>query len=538
MHAYVYIDVSQKQEFIYKNSELKQNLYNSFIIKAVTERLTEEGESLDYEVEKYLKGNDIVYLQKYLEENFKGKFCFKYCGGGNSIIYFNEYNDAVSFIEGYSYKVLEKYPDLELYISLLDSKEIEKEKYSEKEIREKLENEKIDELKDKRQARFRRYTYGIEEIDKSGNIQYSKSDKSEENKDDAIKAARTYIFSKFEASLNLQYIKLTSELNEYKKQGEGKSYIGVVSIDGNKMGEMRHKIEGFEELRSFSKAIEDIYFEAIVEAVNKYASKHKKEKPEEEPKEKLLVTPILQAGDDICLIFEAENAIEIAENIIKKIKEISEREEYDFIREYMKPDDLKYLTACGGVAIARQSYPFFELVKIAERLCHEAKEAIYSTEAQNGSFINWEIVQSQVTAQYEYEEYVKNNGLKEEYHIKPLRIDQEEPIQAGVFSYKAFSSMVGKIKYKVEKKEEISSSFLEGLKKCIYGGKEQYELYLDMDKESRPKLIKEINEIFGSKLDEHMLYMVEDKKLIYIINDVLEALPFMKNPGGEINEQV
>ncbi len=53
MSAYVYIDVSQKQEFIYKTSKLKQNLYNSFIIKAVTERLTEEGKSLDDEIEEF-----------------------------------------------------------------------------------------------------------------------------------------------------------------------------------------------------------------------------------------------------------------------------------------------------------------------------------------------------------------------------------------------------------------------------------------------------------------------------------------------------
>ncbi len=533
MSAYVYIDISQKQEFIYKNSELKQNLYNSFIIKAVTERLTEEGESLDHEVQEFLNENDIVYLQKYLEEKFKDKFCFEFCGGGNSIIRFNEDNDAVSFIKGYSFKVLDKYPDLELYISIMDSKDIEKEKYSEEEIRKKLENKKIDELKDKRQARYRRYTYGIEEIDKSGNIQYlDTKNKNKSEKPNAennpIKSARKYIFSKFKAPLTAPNIKLTPELEDYKKTDEGKSYIGVVSIDGNKMGEMRHKIKDFEELRNFSKAIECIYQESIAKAMNEYAYKLEEEE--------LLVTPILQAGDDICLIFEAENAIEIAENIIENIKIISERKEYDFIRNYMKPDDLKYLTACGGVAIARQSYPFFELVKIAERLCHEAKEAIYSTKAESGSFINWEIVQSQVAAQYEYEEYVKNGGLKEEYHIKPLRIDQEEPIQDGVFSYEAFNSMVGKIKDKVENNKEISSSFLEGLKKCIYGGKEQYEQYLKTDKESGPELIEEIDKIFDSNLDKYMLYKVEDKKFIYIINDVLEALPFMKKPGGGKNE--
>ncbi len=400
---------------------------------------------------------------------------------------------------------------------MVDSKEIETNKYNEKEIRESLEN-KLDKYKDERQARYRRYTYGIEEIEENEikeDLSPDEQRKSEVNKEDAIKAAKKYMFSKFKASLNPQHINITSELNEYKKQGEGKSYIGVISIDGNKMGEMRHQIEDFCELRNFSEKIDSIYFKAITKAINEYAVKL-------DEKEKLLVTSILQAGDDICLILEAENAIEIAKSIIEKIKEISETKEYDFISKYMKPDSLKYLTACGGVAIARQSYPFFELVKTAEHLCHEAKVAIYSTEAENGSFINWEIVQSQVAAQYEYEEYVKSGDMQEEYHIKPLRVDQEESIQDGIFSYDAFSSMVGKIK----DKEEISSSFLEGLKKCIYGGVEQYKLYLDMDKDNRAELTNGINAIFGASVDEYMLYKVEDKKFIYIINDVLEALPF------------
>lgn len=532
MSVYVYIDISKKQEYIYKNNKLMDNLYNSFIIKSVTEELNME-ENLDKDVILGLK--NIVSLSRYLEKEFSNEYKFKYSGGGNSIIQFENLEKATKFIKGYSFEILKNYPDLELYISLVDEEEIQYDKANKISkdmlIRQKL-AQRSDELKDKRKSRFKRWTYGIEKIGENGKaIEIVSEQQIKEKENLGEKLVRKYLFDKFDNNLRNIAI-VTKELGKYKKGENGKSYIGVISIDGNKMGEMVKKINDFEGLRKFSESIEEIYFSSIIEALKEYKEKVKVDS--------LLITPILQSGDDICLIVEAEHAIEITATIIKKIEEISQ--ESNNKGNWNEFTEANYLTACGGIAIVRYTYPFFESVKIAENLCNRAKEATQliktiSDEKQRNSFIDWEIVQSQVDTGIEYEKYIKNRDIKERYHIKPLCIDQNESVESNIFSYDAFCNMIKKIQS--EEGINISNSFLEDLKKQMYNGIEQYKLFLDIHENKKMLLSELIKEIFykdGCKndkyYDEYMFYY-DKSTYTYILNDVLEALPFMVKVEGD-----
>ncbi|HBC96775.1 MAG TPA: hypothetical protein DC034_08290, partial [Clostridium sp.] len=329
---------------------------------------------------------------------------------------------------GYSLEVLKNYPDLELYISLVDESEVEYSSKQEMLIRKRL-IEKLDELKDMRKPKFKRLTYGIEEIGNDGQpIDISQTCKKKPE-DFNKKLVRQYLLNKFEKRL-IGIATVTANLQEYKKDENGKSYIGAISIDGNQMGKMVDKISNFKDLKDFSKVVDEIYFDAIIEALKEYKKRTKVDS--------LIITPVLQAGDDICLIVEAEYAIEIAAGVIKKIEVISKMDKYKNMLS--KFTELDYLTACGGIAIVRYSYPFFEAVKIAENLCNRAKESVYLTNSSDKgyhrkSFIDWEIVQSQVNTGIAYEMYVKNQNIKEKYHIKPLCIDQFKPLEDGIFSY-------------------------------------------------------------------------------------------------------
>ncbi len=518
MAIYAYIDVSQKQEYIYKNSKLIDNLYNSFIIKAVTEKLDIQELSSEDINEK------IVYLSEYLKKLKEEDYKFIYSGGGNSIIRFEDEEKAVEFVKGYSFEILKNYPDLELYISLVDENKIDCNENKVIFIRKKLIN-KLDELKDKRKTKFKRLTYGIEEIGENGQaIEIPFEKEMKKSKEFHKKLVRRYLFNKFDKKLNDIAI-ITEELQKYKKDEKGKSYIGVISIDGNAMGKMVNNITNFYELENLSKIVDEIYFDAIVEALKEYKERVKSDS--------LIITPVLQAGDDICLIVEAEHAIEITAAIIKKIEEISQRvENINGWNKFAKSD---YLTACGGIAIVRYTYPFFEAIKIAENLCHRAKESVYLVETmredgQQNSFIDWEIVQSQVDTGIEYETYVKNRNYKEKYHIKPLRVDQSKALEDSVFSYNAFCSMVKGIQEEVG--VNISSSFLEELKKQIYNGVEQYKLFLDMNEKEKKFLSKLMEEIFYNiecNDDNYYeyFYYYDDPTYTYVFNDVLEALPFV-----------
>ena len=513
MAVYAYIDVSKKQEYIYKNSKLKDNLYRSFIIKAVTEELTGKIEMPDDDKDL----ETIIFLERYLNDNFPYQYAFQYSGGGNSIIRFETLENAVRFVRGYSFKVLEAYPDMELYISLVDSEKDLSEDQGDKDIRDKL-IERGDKLKDKRRSRFKRWSYGIEAIMEGGQPEQIQSRGQKVTDEKIIRIIRQYLFKKFEDALG-NVVRLTPELQDYKKE-DGKSYIGVISIDGNKMGKMAKKIDSFDKLKTFSETIEKIYFNAIVEALENY--RHKIGAKE------ILLTPVLQSGDDVCLIVEAEHAIKIAADIIDKIATNSLRDcNQEVLQDVIGPG---YLTACGGVAIARYSYPFFEAVKIAERLCHRAKESIHSVKTmeekrQRNCFIHWEVVQSQVTTGISYESYVKDRNIQERFHIKPLCIDQTDIVQDDIYSYEAFIKLVMAIQ-----NEKDISSFLENLKKQMYGGIEPYRLFLETNKQNSNTL----KDLVGTALNEDMAKMVmggNGKQITYILNDVLEALPFMAKMG-------
>ncbi len=512
MATYAYIDVSQKQEFIYKNNKLIDNLHNSFIIKSITEDIA--GVDL---------GGTSVSLSGYLEENYKAENKFVCSGGGNSIVRFNTLEQGHKFVKGYSCEVLKAYPDLELYISLVDEAEFAGDEEKEKHIREQL-HEKADELKDRRQARFRRWTYGVEKIDETGQAERSKDEAARDDK-----LSKYYLQQRFEQKLSGTQIKITSELQHYKKDDEGKSYIGVIVIDGNKMGEMVRRTSTFRQLDEFSKEIENIYETAVINALKDYDQSLCNNK-QDEKRPSLCLTPVLMAGDDICLVTEAEHGIEIAAGILRNIKIISERKKQTIssLNKFI-PED--YLTGCAGVSIVKYNYPFFEAVKAAEALCHRAKESLYRVKSKDdgtavASFIDWEILQGQVAAAAPYENFVKHRQDREVFHIKPLRIDQEAAVmESGIYSYNAFIELVKKIR-----REEVSSSLLEDLKKNLYSGWEQYQLFFDM-RQGSEKLVKIVQEVFGgSSACNRAAWVVKESlgtSYTYILNDVLEVLPFI-----------
>ncbi|MBE1555404.1 Cas10/Cmr2 second palm domain-containing protein [Sporosarcina limicola] len=517
MGAYVFIDVSQKQEFIYKHNGLKDNLYNSSIIKAVTEEMKDN------------KGPLTVTLSAHLKKRYSEKFEFVYSGGGNSILKFAHLNLASRFVKSYSLEILKAYPDMELYISMVDGTGL-----TEKEIRGKL-DDKADRLKDKRRARFKRWTYGIEKINAIGKAEtYEKQLNDEERnakrKEEYTKYnwGRNFLSNRLEEKVEGHSIKITNELQDYKKRMGGKSYIGVISIDGNKMGEMVKRISSFKELGVFSETIEEIYLDAVADALIAQAKDCVGIKNID-----LLVTPVVLSGDDICLIVEAEHAISIAAQIVKNIQNISmEEDRRSEIQNELGNEP--YLSACAGVAIVRVTYPFFDAVKEAEALCGQAKRFLYkgsksTDETTTASFIDWSIVQGQVMREIQYEDNVKHNNYQETFHIKPLRIDQDVSVKEGVFSYDSFIELSKDIQLKV------SNSTLEQLKKVIYNGWTEYKLFFDMKQIDDVKCLAcfvEKEYAQQCKVENGAVIIGENK--IYVLNDVLEALPFISQTEGAL----
>ncbi|PAD17097.1 Cas10/Cmr2 second palm domain-containing protein [Shouchella clausii] len=524
MKAYVLIDVSQKQEYIFKNTKLKDNLYNSAIIKAVTEKIPDQYSNEKIPIPITLSGQ----LKKMRVSNVP-----IYSGGGNSIIEFDSENTAEKFVRGYSLEVIKAYPDLELYISTVSEEGLNFENFQE--LRREL-DKKLDEIKDKRKSRFRRWTYGIEKINQVGKAQEVKfnqpqSDEENEQSREQYSWARDFLACRLRRKINDQ-VKITNELQDYKFDESKKSYIGVISIDGNKMGEMVNKLSDYKSHQQFSRAIDSIYLKAVAKAVNDHATE-----------ELLHITPIVLAGDDICLITPAEKAIPIAKQIIENIHKSQDdnQEDYATLQKVLRQNEP--LTACGGVAIVKVTYPFFDAVKKAESLCKNSKELLYRNVSPNGteegvqsaSFIDWEITQGQVISEEGFETYVKHRNEEANFHIKPLRIDQMLHYQEGTFSYQAFEKMIDKISCQI-REGKISNSTLEQIKKHMYYGWQEYQLFFDKKQTKAAQLvIAMVDELFK----EHQvnttygtIHDPETNTYTYILNDVLETLPFFLQKEG------
>ncbi|UQZ85432.1 hypothetical protein SK3146_04721 [Paenibacillus konkukensis] len=514
MSVYAFIDVSQKQEFIYRQNQLKNNLLNSYTIKKLTEDMgqhqadTELGPSL----------ND--YLARTEAE-------FVYSGGGNSIVRFPNREQATQFVNNYSLDVLKTYPELELYISTVDDAEFAADDVErEKKIRKSL-IEKADRMKDRRKAKFRRWSYGIEQIDETGRAE------CEATKQEAHwQEAKAYLYSKWGKLIEQSCFETTDELQKYRTDEQSKSYIGVIAIDGNQMGKMVERTKTFKELGELSSAIEELYFQAVREALRAIPYEEKRSR---------FVTPVVMSGDDICLIVRAESAVQLAANIVDQIQTISERmkQTNPLLNEVIPAP---YLTACAGVAIVKVTYPFYDAVKAAERLCLQAKEQIYkveegtSSEEEPASFIDWEIIHGQAQAD-RYDRFVKHRNEREIFHIRPLRIDQMGAFQNGVYGYYPMIALAKAI----NEDSEISSSLMEDLKKLTYKGKEEYENYFHTSQTEGPKrLMKLVSRCFEgrSRKDVPIIESEENRSTTYLLNDLLIVLPFLGEKEVHKNDQL
>ncbi|MBD2847066.1 hypothetical protein IDH44_17855 [Paenibacillus sp. IB182496] len=537
MGGYAFIDVSQKQTFIFKHNGLKKNLYNSFVIKALTEKMKElEDNQDDFSLSWFLTGN------------YSNRHEFVYSGGGNSIVRFYNAEDLVPFVREYSREALVRFPDIELYISCVTDEEVEgilkeeEQSNAYKVIHREL-HSRADQLKDKRRARFRRWSYGVEEIDETGYPAIAQAKQDKKNDDQKYNRARNHLFGPLEEQLANSKIETTNELQNFKKdsESEGKSYIGVIALDGNKMGDLVSKVRTYDELRLFSEAIDQLYQDAVVNALKTTLISS-----DEWEDKKVPVTPVVMAGDDVCLIVPAEHAIETAATIIKNIQHQSEA----FIESGNLPhifEDEPYLTACAGVVITKVTYPFFEAVQKAEALCKQAKEALYAVgepgQAATASFIDWEIVQGQVIPESAYARHVKHNNDREVFRIRPLRIDQEAGIDRGIFSYDAVKGLADNM-------YDISNSQLEKVKQLAYEGKHAYRFFFDqrgaedklacMTKEHLPgsKFDQDGDQpgwdpsnapIWVSKRDGRTTYT-------YVLNDAIELRAFTTQKGEEADD--
>lgn len=388
------LEVSQKQAFIFKSLRLRNNIAASDIIRYVTDS-------------DFFKTADSCYSE---EENMV------YSGGGHSVLAFETRERAREFAENVSRKINSTFPDIEMFMKITEIKQKLKNSENIKELIRQLEVKKS-----LRKASFSQENFGFEvmefnkimekkDADISGLIpsDYSHIKEINDREEKAV--------SPYKVSSSLQTLGGT--------KGES-NFIAVVHIDGNKMGARVADFDsGIEEVsfdeyaekkKLFSESIDrdftDAYFEMIESVKNKLEEGALKDL--DISSRFFPVRRVVMAGDDICFVTEGRIGIECAAEYIRVLS--SKKNSVDG----------KRYSACAGVAIVHQKYPFYKAYKLAENLCDNAKKAIADRDKNSAddlytSAIDWHIEFGEIYGsvsdrrKQDNELYRKKSGLKPE----------------------------------------------------------------------------------------------------------------------------
>ncbi|WP_343208482.1 hypothetical protein [Anaerolentibacter hominis] len=188
------------------------------------------------------------------------------------------------------------------------------------------------------------------------------------------------------------------EMEELAAEKGVDSYVAVIHIDGNGMGEMVHSImkknqtyeKAIPAMRKFSADIAEKNQEAQNAMVDIFRMIY--------DKNSLPLRPLIMDGDDMTYICCAQAGIASAVFYLRKLMVLSN-------------ENLR-LSSCAGIAFVHNHFPFSIAYEIAETCCARAKRCWYEdkNEKNTAGYLDYYVVQ---------DAYVK--GMKEERQ-KELRV--------------------------------------------------------------------------------------------------------------------
>ncbi len=197
---------------------------------------------------------------------------------------------------------------------------------------------------------------------------------------------------------------------------DDKKWIALVHIDGNGFGQLlialgRHAKDNpaqysggqfIETFRSISYAIAKATEKAAQHAVKEVLEPRKTEVYLTDERESSVLLyparPVVLGGDDMTIIVRADLALAFSESYIKAFEAESEKALQEVVEQVGASFKLPgYLTACGGIAYAKATYPFYRLHEEVESLCGEAKassrsvleKAVHSGDGVIPSSLKW-----------------------------------------------------------------------------------------------------------------------------------------------------
>jgi len=443
------VDTAGIQSYIFNSNRLRENIGASYLIKLATEEWVLETLNLTAKPHNWHDVNAAQPFNDQQIENGALNAEVIYAGGGNVVILFKTKDYAVEFTHALSRQALCEAPGLQLDIYAEDFIWSTHKRGLNEAIKTLLSNMK--------KARGVRPTsaplggLGVTVMCQSTALP-AVTTRHEQGKDfDILRYVSAEVAAKWDAAdetvkwLNAALLKNKSysfplDLDQLGRTKGEQSYIAVVHIDGNGMGELIRQIginnpanrDYINQMRAFSQDVKHIATEAMRAALDLIITKSVENKCipgvgniadlefdwDTNARQLILpIRPLVFGGDDTTFVCDGRIGLSLAVAYLNA-----------FETEARKAN--RKLTACAGVAIVKSHYPFARAYDLAEELCGEAKEYRHK-QAISGSALDWYFTTGGLYDELENmrkrEYYVSEGNLS----LRPISLHKHESGGSG-----------------------------------------------------------------------------------------------------------
>lgn len=400
----VLIDVVSIQKYIFGSNQLKDNLGGSHIIKTlfsefakpVFEEIFKQEKQTNDQVETILSAWQDKPETILMKEKPELPFEIGMADGGKALILFREKDPAKEFIKKFTREVLVFSPGIQLAVAYHENFSIDVGEFQ----------KDLETLFAKLTGNRNRY-FPVTALTNHGiTALYSQSGESITTYD-----ADNGQFLPQEVTTKHKYAKteekqmVTKLQNRFSDftftndisnlgQTDGDSYIAVVHIDGNNIGNWFKEATSLVDYRKRSvdmlRITEESFWDMVGAAVEAVGKINKNtpgfELKSEKGKKVLPLRPIILGGDDLTFICHGQLALYLSEVFINSWVTKANDEINGLAKYSSLPNGF---SSCAGIAIAKTKAPFYRSYQIAGQSCSAAKRV---ARAKNGSWLDFQIV--------------------------------------------------------------------------------------------------------------------------------------------------
>lgn len=422
------VEVSRKQDYIFSSKKLRENAARSGEIAHVTSS---------------------AFFQEAAGELYQASDNLVYSGGGHTVLQFRDKEQAVRFARKVTEAALRRYDGMELFVKCLPYEEGKTPGENLRALSAALERKKA-----LRKASFRYTSLGVEALDSESFLPLSTQEPVPGRALDILPTPEGW---KYPA----QFTDLVGADN----------FLAVVHIDGNAMGTRverlyETKTASWEECRAslqrFSAGIQRDFEHTFLETVDAVIAQKAGLQPPELP-----IRPVILAGDDVCFVTAGSIGLECARIFLERLSEKTNQE-----------DGTPY-SACAGVALVHQKFPFHQAYDLAEELCSSAKKFGAELDSEGRvSAMDWHIEFGQLKSLSDLrEDYETEDGSRLELRPVVVTAPQEVDLSAakGVRTWGFFRSLCRAMRGEYGK---IARSKLKQLRTAFKQGETESRFFL------------------------------------------------------------